>query len=64
MSRSKTGALLVVLFLLTVAAALLFRPAWLFPAFAILLFAAVTATNYKFEVSIGGWLFAAALLVS
>jgi hypothetical protein len=32
MSRSKTGALLVVLFLLTVAAALLFRPAWLFPA--------------------------------
>jgi len=39
------------------------KPAWLFPAFAILLFAAVTATNYKFEVSIGGWLFAAALLV-
>ena len=38
------------------------KSAWLFPTLAILLFGAVTATDYKFVVSVGGWLFAAFLL--
>jgi Ca2+:H+ antiporter len=39
------------------------KSAWIFPALAVLLFAAVTAAGYKFALSIGGALFAAALLV-
>src|ERR1700749_872845 len=37
--------------------------AWLFPAFAVLLFAAVTATGYGFTPSPGGIVFAIVLLV-
>ena len=39
------------------------RSSWLFPALAVLLFAAVTAAGYAFEPSAGGLLFAALLLV-
>ena len=39
------------------------RSAWLFPAFAVLLFVAVTALHYTFAPSASGWLFAAVLLV-
>jgi Ca2+:H+ antiporter len=39
------------------------RSAWVYPALAVLLFAAVTATGYAFVPSAGGWLFAAVLLV-
>lgn len=39
------------------------KSAWLFPALAVLLFAVVTATDYKFALSAGGWLFAVVLLV-
>jgi len=39
------------------------RSAWIYPALAVLLFAAVTATGYAFAPSGGGWLFAAVLLV-
>src|SRR5665213_2717914 len=39
------------------------RSAWIFPALAVLLFAAVTATGYVFAPSAGGYLFAAVLLV-
>ena len=39
------------------------RSAWIFPALAIILFAAATASGYQFAPSAGGWLFAAVLLV-
>ena len=39
------------------------RSSWLFPALAMLLFAAVTAAGYEFAPSPGGWLFALVLLV-
>src|ERR1700754_1062314 len=39
------------------------RSAWIFPALAIGLFAATTASGYEFAPSAGGWLFAAVLLV-
>jgi Ca2+:H+ antiporter len=39
------------------------RSAWIYPALAVLLFAAVTAAGYTFAPSAGGWLFAAVLLV-
>ena len=39
------------------------RSAWIFPAVAVLLFAAVTATGYVFVPSAGGLLFAAVLLL-
>src|ERR1700744_4638557 len=39
------------------------KSAWLFPAAAVLLFAAVTATGYSFTPSVGGLVFAAVLLV-
>ena len=39
------------------------RSAWVFPALAVLLFAAVTATGYSFTPSAAGLLFAAVLLV-
>src|ERR1700744_472944 len=39
------------------------RSSWIYPALAVLLFAAVTATGYTFAPSAGGWLFAAVLLV-
>jgi Ca2+:H+ antiporter len=39
------------------------RSAWIFPALAVLLFAAVTASGYVFAPSPGGWAFAAVLLV-
>jgi Ca2+:H+ antiporter len=39
------------------------RSAWVFPALAVLLFAAVTATGYSFTASAAGLLFAAGLLV-
>jgi Ca2+:H+ antiporter len=39
------------------------RSAWIFPALAMLLFAAVTAAGYTFTPSAGGWLLAAVLLV-
>src|SRR2546429_4972120 len=39
------------------------RSAWIFPALAIILFVAATASGYQFAPSAGGWLFAAALLV-
>ena len=38
------------------------RSAWMFPALAMLLFAAVTVLGYDFAPSIGGWLFAVVLL--
>ena len=37
--------------------------AWIFPALGMALFGAVTATGYEFAPSVGGWLFAAVLLV-
>src|SRR3954447_9138579 len=39
------------------------RSAWIFPALAVLLFAAVSATDYAFTLSAGGGLFAVVLLV-
>jgi len=39
------------------------RSAWIFPALAILLFAAATALGYTFAPSPAGWLFASVLLV-
>jgi Ca2+:H+ antiporter len=39
------------------------RSAWIFPALAVLLFAAVSATDYVFTLSLSGLLFAAVLLV-
>src|SRR5204862_7187256 len=39
------------------------RSAWIFPALAIILFLAATASGYQFAPSAGGWLFAAVLLV-
>ncbi|MBR0874342.1 ionic transporter y4hA [Bradyrhizobium tropiciagri] len=39
------------------------RSAWLFPALAVALFAALTVTGYSFAPSPGGWLFALILLV-
>ena len=39
------------------------RSAWLFPALALALFAAVTLSGFAFAPSIGGWLFAGLLLV-
>src|SRR5882724_9039139 len=39
------------------------RSAWLFPALALALFAAVTVSGFAFAPSIGGWLFAGLLLV-
>jgi Ca2+:H+ antiporter len=39
------------------------RSAWIFPALAVALFAAVTASGYAFAPSAVGWLFAAVLLV-
>ena len=39
------------------------RSAWVYPALAVLLFAAATAAGYTFAPSAGGWLFAAVLLV-
>src|SRR5437899_5502388 len=39
------------------------RSAWIFPALAIILFAAVTVSGYQFAPSAGGWLFAALLLL-
>ncbi|MDE2377059.1 ionic transporter y4hA [Bradyrhizobium sp.] len=39
------------------------RSAWMFPALAVLLFAAVTATGYVFTLSPGGLVFAVVLLV-
>jgi len=39
------------------------RSAWIFPALAIILFVAATASGYVFAPSTGGWLFAAVLLV-
>jgi len=39
------------------------RSAWIFPALAIILFVAATASGYQFAPSAGGWLFAAVLLV-
>src|SRR6201984_1013139 len=39
------------------------KSAWIFPALAVLLFAAVTAAGYNFAPSGGGLLFAAVLLV-
>jgi Ca2+:H+ antiporter len=39
------------------------RSAWVYPALAVLTFAAVTGLNYTFVPSAGGWLFAAVLLV-
>src|SRR3954453_23017835 len=39
------------------------RSAWIFPALAIILFVAATASGYQFAPSIGGWLFAGLLLV-
>lgn len=39
------------------------RSAWIFPALAVALFAAVTASGYVFAPSPGGWAFAAVLLV-
>src|SRR5947208_9684381 len=39
------------------------RSAWIFPALAIILFVAATASGYSFAPSAGGWLFAAVLLV-
>src|SRR6266576_613095 len=38
------------------------RSAWIFPALAIILFVAATASGYQFAPSAGGWLFAAVLL--
>jgi Ca2+:H+ antiporter len=38
------------------------KSAWIFPLLAMLLFAAVTATDYKFAPSVAGWLFAGVLL--
>lgn len=39
------------------------RSAWIFPALAVLLFAAVSATGYVFTLSLGGLVFAIVLLV-
>ena len=39
------------------------RSAWVYPVLAVLLFAAVTVTDYAFAPSGGGWLFAVVLLV-
>ena len=39
------------------------KSAWIFPALAMILFAAVTASGYAFAPSASGWLFAALLLV-
>src|SRR5204862_4325314 len=39
------------------------RSAWIFPALAIILFAAATVSGYQFAPSAGGWLFAGVLLV-
>jgi Ca2+:H+ antiporter len=39
------------------------RSAWIYPALAVLLFAAATAAGYTFAPSAAGWLFAAVLLV-
>src|SRR3954463_7867514 len=39
------------------------RSSWLFPALAMVLFAAVTVYGYQFAPSAGGWLFAGLLLV-
>src|ERR1700743_2470721 len=39
------------------------RSAWVYPALAVLLFAAVTVADYTFAPSAPGWLFAAVLLV-
>ena len=39
------------------------RSSWIFPALAVLLFAAVTATGYNFAPSAGGLVFAAGLLI-
>src|SRR5499433_1081008 len=39
------------------------KSAWIFPALAVLLFVAVTATGYNFTPTAGGLLFAAALLI-
>src|SRR5438105_7553530 len=39
------------------------RSAWVFPALAVLLFVAVTATDYIFTLSLGGLIFAIILLV-
>src|SRR3569833_115970 len=39
------------------------RSAWAFPALAMLLFAAVSATDYVFSLSLGGFAFATMLLV-
>jgi Ca2+:H+ antiporter len=39
------------------------RSAWIYPALGIVLFGAVTASGYVFAPSVGGWLFAAVLLV-
>src|SRR5271156_1106929 len=39
------------------------KSAWIFPALAVLLFAAVTAAGYGFTPSVGGLVFAAVLLV-
>ncbi|OAF08416.1 ionic transporter y4hA [Bradyrhizobium centrolobii] len=39
------------------------RSAWMFPALAVLLFAAVSATGYVFTLSLGGLVFAIVLLV-
>lgn len=39
------------------------KSAWIYPALAMALFAAVTVAGYEFAPSAGGWLFAAVLLV-
>src|SRR6201999_3022207 len=39
------------------------KSAWIFPALAVLLFAAVTATGYSFTPSVGGIVFAVVLLL-
>src|SRR5438270_13162547 len=39
------------------------RSSWIFPALALALFVAVTASGYQFAPSAGGWLFAALLLL-
>lgn len=39
------------------------RSAWIFPGLAVLLFAAVSATDYVFTLTLGGLVFAVVLLV-
>jgi Ca2+:H+ antiporter len=39
------------------------RPAWVYPALAVLLFVAITATDYAFALSLGGLAFAIVLIV-